>query len=62
MSAEAEVPVLLTPAQVAKAFGVNVATVTRWAKAGKIGSIRTPGNHRRYRRAEVDRLLNRDSA
>lgn len=49
---------LLTPAQVAQAFSVDVKTVTRWAKAGKIGSVRTPGNHRRYRESEVRALLN----
>jgi excisionase family DNA binding protein len=31
--------------------------VTRWAKAGKLTSIRTLGGHRRYRKAEVDALL-----
>lgn len=32
-------------------------TVTRWAQAGRIGSIRTPGGHRRYRESEVRALL-----
>jgi len=31
--------------------------VTRWAKSGKLSSIRTLGGHRRYREAEVRGLL-----
>ncbi|MDQ3771219.1 MAG: BldC family transcriptional regulator [Actinomycetota bacterium] len=48
---------LLTPAEVAKRFRVDPKTVTRWAKAGKLSSIRTLGGHRRYRKEEVDRFL-----
>jgi excisionase family DNA binding protein len=44
---------LLTPAEVAAIFRVDPKTVTRWAKAGKLSSIRTLGGHRRYREAEV---------
>ena len=49
---------LLTPAEVATLFRVDPKTVTRWAKAGKLTSIRTLGGHRRYREAEVRDLLN----
>jgi excisionase family DNA binding protein len=49
---------LLTPAEVARAFHVDPKTVIRWVKAGKIGSIRTPGGHRRYSHAEVDAFIN----
>ena len=38
-------------------FRVDPKTVTRWAAAGRIGSIRTPGGHRRFREAEVHALL-----
>lgn len=48
---------LLTPAEVAELFRVDPKTVTRWAKAGLLDSIRTLGDHRRYRRAEVMALL-----
>jgi excisionase family DNA binding protein len=44
---------LLTPAEVAAAFRVDPKTVTRWAKAGKLSSVRTLGGHRRYLEAEV---------
>jgi len=48
---------LLTPSEVAEMFRVDPKTVTRWAKAGKLTSIRTLGGHRRYREAEVRALL-----
>jgi excisionase family DNA binding protein len=48
---------LLTPSEVAKLFRVDPKTVTRWAKAGKLSSIRTLGGHRRYRADEVHNLL-----
>jgi len=54
-SAESET--LLTPSEVANLFRVDPKTVTRWAKAGKLSSIRTLGGHRRYRETEVRGLL-----
>ena len=48
---------LLTPAEVASMFRVDPKTVTRWAKAGKLTSLRTLGGHRRYRAEEVRGLL-----
>ena len=52
-----EAETLLTPAEVAALFRVDPKTVTRWAKAGKLSSIRTLGGHRRYRETEVRSLL-----
>ena len=48
---------LLTPGEVAGMFRVDPKTVTRWAKDGKLTSIRTLGGHRRYREREVRALL-----
>jgi excisionase family DNA binding protein len=48
---------LLTPGQVARLFNVDRQTVTRWAAAGRLGSIRTPGGHHRFRESEVNGLL-----
>jgi len=48
---------LLTPAEVASMFRVDPKTVTRWAKAGKLTSIKTLGGHRRYKESEVKELL-----
>jgi excisionase family DNA binding protein len=55
MSSEQET--LLTPSEVANLFRVDPKTVTRWAKAGKLTSIRTLGGHRRYKESEVKALL-----
>lgn len=49
-------PDLMTPGQVAARFGVDPHTVTRWANAGRLPAVRTPGGHRRYRRADVEAL------
>jgi excisionase family DNA binding protein len=38
-------------------FRVDPKTVTRWAASGRIGSIRTPGGHRRFHESEVKGLL-----
>lgn len=56
-SGGSETEALLTPAEVAAMFRVDPKTVTRWAKAGKLSSIRTLGGHRRYRQSEVRALL-----
>ncbi|MCY9784951.1 BldC family transcriptional regulator [Nocardiopsis sp. EMB25] len=48
---------LLTPAEVAAMFHVAPATVTRWAKSGKLRSFRTLGGHRRYCEVEVRSFL-----
>lgn len=48
---------LLKPAEVADMFRVDPKTVSRWAQAGRISSVRTPGGHRRFREAEVLALL-----
>jgi excisionase family DNA binding protein len=56
-TAIADYEALLTPAEVATMFRVDPKTVTRWAKAGKLTSIRTLGGHRRYRETEVRALL-----
>lgn len=48
---------LLTPGEVARLFRVDPKTVTRWAVSGWLGSISTPGGHRRFRESEVDALL-----
>lgn len=44
---------LLTPAEVARLFRVDPKTVTRWAKAGRLQSIRTIGGHRRFLAADI---------
>jgi len=48
---------LLTPREVAAMFRVDPKTVTRWANAGKLTSVRTLGGVRRYKESEVRALL-----
>ena len=61
MSAAVQPDRLLTPREVAALYGVNPKTVTRWAAAGRIPSIKTPGGHRRYPESVVRALLNGDT-
>jgi len=48
---------LMTPGEVAAVFRVDPKTVTRWAAAGRIRSIRTPGGHRRFNRKEIEEMM-----
>lgn len=57
MTDQAAPEALLTPAEVAALFRVNPKTVTRWARSGKLTSIRTLGGHRRFLASEVERRL-----
>ena len=50
---------LLTPGEVALMFRVDPKTVTRWASSGRIGSVRTPGGHRRFHEADIKFLLDK---
>ena len=48
---------LLTRAEVADIFQVAPSTITRWAEAGKLPSVKTLGGHRRYQAKIVMKLL-----
>jgi excisionase family DNA binding protein len=48
---------LLTPTEVAALFRVEAKTVSRWAAAGLLPSIRTPGRQHRFRESVVRTLL-----
>lgn len=53
---------LMTPAEVAAEFRVHPATVTRWARQGRLTWMRTPGGHRRFSAREVRALIDRSAA
>ena len=46
--------------EASKLLGVAPGTLRRWSDSGRIGAFTTPGGHRRYRRAALERLLPRD--
>ena len=48
---------LISPAQAAKMLGVSITTLRNWEKAGKIKCIKTLGGHRRYKRSEIEQIL-----
>jgi excisionase family DNA binding protein len=50
-------PELLTIGEAAEYLSVSTQTVRRWADAGSLPAIRTPGNQRRFRREDVEALL-----
>lgn len=51
-------PDLLTAQGVGDMLGVSDETVRRWAIEGKIASITLPSGQRRFRRDDVEAILN----
>ncbi|AOY83437.1 IS607 family transposase [Moorena producens JHB] len=47
----------LTPIEAQKKYGYNPRTLARWAEAGKIECIKSPGGHRRYLASSIERLI-----
>ncbi|MGH3522517.1 MAG: helix-turn-helix domain-containing protein [Mycobacterium sp.] len=47
---------LLTAREVAALFRVGTRTVLRWAAAGHLRTVRTPGGHCRFAAADVNAL------
>lgn len=47
---------LLLIRDAAAQLGVSVATLRRWADAGKVPAARMPSGHRRFRAADVAKL------
>ena len=52
-------PDWLTLGQAAKYLGVAQSTIRKWSDQGRVPAFYTPGGHRRYRRADLDRFLER---
>jgi excisionase family DNA binding protein len=55
--APATEPDWLTLGQAAKYLGVAQSTIRKWSDQGRVPAFYTPGGHRRYRRADLDRFL-----
>jgi excisionase family DNA binding protein len=52
-------PDWLTLGQAAKYLGVAQSTIRKWSDQGRVPAFYTPGGHRRYKRADLDRFLER---
>jgi excisionase family DNA binding protein len=52
-------PDWLTLGQAAKYLGVAQSTIRKWSDHGRVPAFYTPGGHRRYRRGDLDRFLER---
>ena len=52
-------PEWLTLGQAAKYLGVAQSTMRKWSDLGRVAAFYTPGGHRRYRRTDLDRFLDR---
>lgn len=49
---------LIDISEAAQRLGVTIATLRRWDTLGKLKSVRTFGNHRRYRLDEIETIVN----
>ncbi|WP_287254137.1 MULTISPECIES: helix-turn-helix domain-containing protein [unclassified Moorena] len=47
----------ITPVEAQKKSGYNTRTLARWAEAGKIECIKSPGGHRRYLASSIEKLI-----
>lgn len=57
MLEEMQDPVTLTTKEAAQLASVGTTTIKRWASQGLLPYVRTPGGHRRFERASLERLL-----
>lgn len=53
-------PDWLSLAEASRVLGVSAATLRRWSDAGRLRVFTTPGGHRRFSRAALERLLPAD--
>ena len=47
--------------QAARYLGVAQSTIRKWSDSGRVRAFKTPGRHRRYRRADLDAFLGRSA-
>jgi len=52
-------PEVLTRAEVARLMDVHPSTVARWASNGLLPYFCTPSGERRYRRSDIEDMLNK---
>jgi len=51
---------LLRPKEAAKKIGVDVKTLKKMESRGEIESVRLPNGYRRYRSADISKLMGQD--
>ena len=51
---------LLKLSDVEKLLKVSKSTLLRWDNDGKLVAVRTEGGHRRYRKSDIDKIINSD--
>jgi excisionase family DNA binding protein len=51
----------LTLGQAARFLGVAQSTIRKWTDQGRVPAFKTPGGHRRYRRMDLERFLERSA-
>lgn len=52
----------MTPREVAAIFRVDPKTITRWANAGQLMPVKTPGGHNRFWESDVQFLMGERAA
>jgi excisionase family DNA binding protein len=60
--APAGAPDWLTLGQAAKYLGVAQSTIRKWSDQGRVPAFYTPGGHRRYKRGDLNRFLDRSGS
>src|SRR5262245_58449890 len=58
----ADEPDWLTLGQAAKYLGMAQSTIRKWSDTGRLPAFYTPGGHRRYRRSDLAKFLERGGA
>ena len=53
----AKPPDWLAAGDAARELGVAVETLRRWEREGRIAAVRTAGGHRRFHRADIERMV-----
>jgi len=53
---------LLSAGEAARLSGLSIEHLRRLAREGSIPAVRTPGNHRRFKRSDVEALLRPEPA
>jgi excisionase family DNA binding protein len=62
MTSQSPPALLLTPGEAADILRVDPSTLREWVRRDKLECVTLPGGHRRYRRADIERLAGLEAA